>query len=99
MTDSDQSNDVETSDDIKMTETPPTAIGGMLRRLGHGLIVAGSIVGSGELIATTKTGAEAGFWLLWLIYACLVYSVCDLLLRYVSCSLYESNLTPLSLMM
>jgi Mn2+/Fe2+ NRAMP family transporter len=31
------------------------------------LIVAGSIVGSGELIATTKTGAEAGFWLLWLI--------------------------------
>jgi len=32
-----------------------------------GLIVAGSIVGSGELIATTATGAQAGFWLLWLI--------------------------------
>ena len=31
------------------------------------MIVAGSIVGSGELIATTKTGAEAGFTLLWLI--------------------------------
>ncbi|PQO38661.1 transmembrane Mn(2+) transporter [Blastopirellula marina] len=31
------------------------------------MIVAGSIVGSGELIATTKTGAEAGFALLWLI--------------------------------
>jgi len=31
------------------------------------LIVAGSIVGSGELIATTKVGAEAGFVLLWLI--------------------------------
>jgi hypothetical protein len=31
------------------------------------MIIAGSIVGSGELIATTKTGAEAGFWLLWLI--------------------------------
>ncbi|KAA5543895.1 transmembrane Mn(2+) transporter [Roseiconus nitratireducens] len=31
------------------------------------MIVAGSIVGSGELIATTKTGAEAGFSLLWLI--------------------------------
>ena len=40
----------------------------MLRRLGPGLIIAGSIVGSGELIATTKTGAEAGFWLLWLIF-------------------------------
>ena len=36
-------------------------------RIGPGLIIAGSIVGSGELIATTKTGAEAGFWLLWLI--------------------------------
>lgn len=31
------------------------------------MIVAGSIVGSGELIATTKTGAEAGFSFLWLI--------------------------------
>ncbi|MFN0020367.1 MAG: Nramp family divalent metal transporter [Pirellulaceae bacterium] len=48
-------------------ETPPTSILGILSRLGPGLIIAGSIVGSGELIATTKTGAEAGFWLLWLI--------------------------------
>ena len=48
-------------------ETPPTSMMGILKRLGPGLIVAGSIVGSGELIATTKTGAEAGFWLLWLI--------------------------------
>ena len=48
-------------------ETPPTSIVGILSRLGPGLIIAGSIVGSGELILTTKTGAEAGFWLLWLI--------------------------------
>lgn len=48
-------------------ERPPQTIGGILRRLGPGLIIAGSIVGSGELIATTKTGAQAGFWLLWLI--------------------------------
>ncbi len=48
-------------------EAPPTTIGGILVRLGPGLIVAGSIVGSGELIATTATGAQAGFWLLWLI--------------------------------
>ncbi len=46
---------------------PPKTIGGILRHLGPGLIIAGSIVGSGELIATTATGAEAGFWLLWLI--------------------------------
>lgn len=45
----------------------------MLRRLGPGLIVAGSIVGSGELIATTKVGAQSGFVLLWLIVlGCLV---------------------------
>ncbi|HIM31986.1 MAG TPA: transmembrane Mn(2+) transporter, partial [Planctomycetes bacterium] len=50
-----------------MIEDPPIAIRGVLRRLGPGLIVAGSIVGSGELIATTRTGAEAGFTLLWLI--------------------------------
>ena len=49
------------------TENPPQTILGILRRLGPGLIIAGSIVGSGELIATTKTGAQAGFWLLWLI--------------------------------
>lgn len=45
----------------------PTTIWGILRELGPGLIVAGSIVGSGELIATTATGAEAGFWLMWII--------------------------------
>lgn len=39
----------------------------MLRELGPGLIIAGAIVGSGELIATTKVGAETGFWLIWLI--------------------------------
>ncbi len=48
-------------------QTPPTSIVGILGRLGPGLIIAGSIVGSGELIGATKTGAEAGFWLLWLI--------------------------------
>ena len=48
-------------------ENPPVSIMGILSRLGPGLIIAGSIVGSGELIATTKTGSEAGFWLLWLI--------------------------------
>ena len=55
------------SADVSLIETPPTTYMGILSRLGPGLIIAGSIVGSGELIATTKTGAEAGFWLLWLI--------------------------------
>ncbi len=48
-------------------ETPPQTVWGIVRRLGPGLIIAGSIVGSGELIATTITGAKAGFTLLWLI--------------------------------
>ncbi len=48
-------------------ETPPRTTLGILRKLGPGLIIAGSIVGSGELVGATKTGAEAGFWLLWLI--------------------------------
>jgi Mn2+/Fe2+ NRAMP family transporter len=48
-------------------ESAPRTILGTLSRLGPGMIIAGSIVGSGELILTTKAGAEAGFWLLWLI--------------------------------
>lgn len=46
---------------------PPRRAWDVLRNLGPGLIIAGSIVGSGELIATTKTGAQAGIALLWLI--------------------------------
>jgi Mn2+/Fe2+ NRAMP family transporter len=47
--------------------------GATLLRLGPGMIIAGSIVGSGELIATTKVGAEAGFWLLWLfVIGCVI---------------------------
>ncbi len=56
-------------------ETPPSNRLGILRKLGPGLIIAGSIVGSGELIGATKTGAEAGFWLLWLILAGCVIKV------------------------
>ncbi len=37
--------------------SPPTTLPGILRQLGPGLIIAGAIVGSGELIATTATGA------------------------------------------
>jgi Mn2+/Fe2+ NRAMP family transporter len=52
---------------VSMIETPPTTPLGILRRLGPGLIIAGSIVGSGELIGATTTGAQAGATLLWLI--------------------------------
>ena len=45
----------------------------MLKHLGPGLIITASIVGSGELIVTTKVGADVGFTLLWfIIIGCLV---------------------------
>lgn len=46
---------------------PPTGVLGALKSVGPGLILAGAIVGSGELIATTVLGAESGYSLLWLI--------------------------------
>ncbi len=52
---------------------PPRGIRATLRHLGPGMILAGSVVGSGELIVTTKLGAVAGFALLWfVIFSCLV---------------------------
>jgi Mn2+/Fe2+ NRAMP family transporter len=41
-------------------EAPPSGALGSLRRIGPGMILAASIVGSGELIATTTLGAQAG---------------------------------------
>ena len=46
---------------------PPRTLAETLACLGPGIILASAIVGSGELIATTTVGAEAGFVLLWLI--------------------------------
>ncbi len=52
---------------------PPTTLGGILRYIGPGFILSASIVGSGELIATTIVGARAGFILMWfIIFSCLV---------------------------
>lgn len=47
--------------------SPPVQGWDIVRQLGPGLIIAASIVGSGELIATTLTGAKSGLSLLWLI--------------------------------
>ena len=48
-------------------QEPPPSLRLALRKIGPGLILAGSIVGTGELIATTHVGAKAGFTLLWLV--------------------------------
>jgi len=55
------------------TKEPPTDFWGKLKYIGPGFILSASIVGSGELIATTILGAKAGFVLLWfIIFSCIV---------------------------
>jgi Mn2+/Fe2+ NRAMP family transporter len=54
-------------------QNPPQRLWPALRKIGPGIIVAGSIIGSGELLLTTSLGAEYGFVFLWLIlFSCLI---------------------------
>ncbi len=54
-------------------ENPPRSWGGALRRIGPEIIFSASIVGSGELIATTTLGAQVGYVALWVILlSCLI---------------------------
>ncbi len=61
--------------DDKAIENPPTSLLKSLTKIGPGLILAGSIVGTGELIATTGLGAKEGYVLLWLILLSCVIKV------------------------
>jgi Mn2+/Fe2+ NRAMP family transporter len=54
---------------------PPRTLLTAARQIGPGLILAASIVGTGELINTTGLGAKAGFTLLWLILLSCVIKV------------------------
>jgi manganese transport protein len=57
-------------------EEPPARIIASLRRIGPGMVLAASIVGSGELIATTTLGAQAGYTALWVVLlSCLIKPV------------------------
>lgn len=54
-------------------QEPPVSLWAALRKIGPGIILAGTIVGSGELLLTTKLGAEQGFVFLWLIlFSCVI---------------------------
>jgi len=55
---------------------PPTSLFSALRKIGPGIILAGSIVGTGELLLTTSLGAEYGFAFLWLILFSCIVKVC-----------------------
>ena len=57
----------------KTIKEPPDSFWQKLKFLGPGFILSASIVGSGELIATTTLGARAGFIAFWIIIvSCLV---------------------------
>ena len=56
-------------------QEPPRTFFQALRQIGPGLILAASIVGTGELVNTTSLGAKAGFALLWLILLSCVIKV------------------------
>ena len=48
-------------------EAPPVSLAAALRRIGPGIVLSASVVGSGEIIATTTLGAQVGFALLWIV--------------------------------
>jgi manganese transport protein len=48
-------------------EDPPASLRAALRRIGPGIVLASSIVGSGEVIATTTLGAQVGYAALWIV--------------------------------
>ena len=59
--------------DPKHVLEPPVALRDILKKIGPGIVLSASIVGSGELIATTTLGAEVGYTVMWLIvFSCLI---------------------------
>ncbi|MEZ6121657.1 MAG: Nramp family divalent metal transporter [Planctomycetaceae bacterium] len=76
---------------------PPRTFAAIIRQIGPGLIIAANIVGSGELIMSTKTGAEAGIVLLWLILlGCVVKVFVQLELGRFTISHGETTLSSLN---
>lgn len=54
-------------------QDPPASLWTALLQIGPGIILAGTIVGSGELLLTTALGAKQGFIFLWLIlFSCVI---------------------------
>jgi len=72
-----QPTDLSCEDPYALTDAaiqdPPANLWLALRKIGPGIVLAGSIVGSGELILTTSLGADWGFVFLWLIlFSCVI---------------------------
>lgn len=76
---------------------PPRGIGQTLKFLGPSLILAGSVVGSGEIILTTTLGATVGFAMLWwVLFSCWSKSVLQAELGRVVISSGETGIKALN---
>ena len=53
--------------DPKAIQEPPKDLRATLKYLGPGMILVGSVVGSGEIILTTNLGSIVGFSMLWFV--------------------------------
>jgi Mn2+/Fe2+ NRAMP family transporter len=69
-----QAEDPYALDEMAIQE-PPKSLWTALAQIGPGIILAGSIIGSGELLLTTGLGAKYGFVFLWLILMSCVIKV------------------------
>ncbi len=77
-------------------QPPPPSLWLALRKIGPGIILAGSIVGSGELILTTSLGADWGFVFLWLVlFSCIIKVFVQIELGRYAISSGEPTLTAL----
>lgn len=82
-------------DDMSI-QPPPQSLWKALTQIGPGIILAGSIVGSGELILTTSLGADWGFVFLWLIlFSCVIKVFVQIELGRYAISSGEPTLTAL----
>jgi len=72
---------------------PPTSFGEIMRKTGPGMVLAASIVGSGELILTTTLGARVGYAMMWLIIlSCLIKAVVQSFLGRYTIAMAEAGL-------
>ncbi|HZN36118.1 MAG TPA: Nramp family divalent metal transporter [Pirellulaceae bacterium] len=78
-------------------QEPPQSLWKALAKIGPGIVLAGSIVGSGELILTTSLGADWGFVFLWLVlFSCVIKVFVQIELGRYAISSAQPTLTALN---
>lgn len=79
--------------DPRHTLEPPVGLRNILKKIGPGIVLSASIVGSGELILTTTLGAKTGYTMMWLIIlSCLIKSVVQSFLGRYTIGMAETGL-------